>query len=616
MKSRFQTYRQRRDRPILDVWSRTEPRYRRRAAVLLAVTAMLFAGLCVFTYWLRTGSYAPWLSGDYWSLFRHSFNPVGPEQVTLVDFLLFPISVEDVPIQIIIMGLLLASLASVPILVAILYRLPSAMIFVAMIAILAVMPWYALTILLGCIIASGRLIQLRFRYALAILGLLPVVVYFVMATREPESTYAAMTPYRFKLYAPWVLAVLGSCVICGMALGIAKIINYRPGGIAPVLAVLFAVPVLLFHTQVGRDELEFRLLEHRFGPNSTTVFVNRDLRKAEEKSAERAWKVARDATIESIFRRQITAAAAKAANTLAGNRAEVVRACDEFMEYYRTSRYVPCVLFIKGRALDMRISDAVLTREDRIEHYADVSSSQSEETWRLLLAQDPNAETAAVAYNRLAVLQAQVGDVAGALATLEALLDGFDPDVTATQPAATARGTRTLLAKKPATATLGVDVSAEVQRAQRLRDLILITRDEWQTPTTNPSSAPAVGKPTAIQAWCRLDPHHHAFGDNLESIADEFPGSALRPVIEAQLAMIDPSLPRQLERLTQAEQKYSGKPGCAEVLLRLAESLKEAARFDDAARVYERLKSDYPASSWTAEARSQLGSLTMSMASR
>ena len=39
---------------IEDVWSRTEPRYRRRAAALLLINAAVFAGLNVFAYWLQT----------------------------------------------------------------------------------------------------------------------------------------------------------------------------------------------------------------------------------------------------------------------------------------------------------------------------------------------------------------------------------------------------------------------------------------------------------------------------------------------------------------------------------------------------------------------------------
>src|SRR5215470_8494599 len=98
MTQRLDTFRKPREQAWVDVWTRTTPKYRRRAIVLLIVTAILFAGLCIFTFWLRTGSYIPWNSSQYKRLMWQSFNPKGADQITLVDFLTFPISIEEVPI--------------------------------------------------------------------------------------------------------------------------------------------------------------------------------------------------------------------------------------------------------------------------------------------------------------------------------------------------------------------------------------------------------------------------------------------------------------------------------------------------------------------------------------
>src|ERR1043166_1516280 len=122
---------------IIDVWSRTAPKYRRRAVLMLSVSALLFGGLCCFTYWLRTGDVFPWASDDYSDIMLRSFRPAGAGQVTLSDFLSTPISVKDVPIHGVIMGLLFATLSSIPILVAILYRFPSSIFFALMVVFLA-----------------------------------------------------------------------------------------------------------------------------------------------------------------------------------------------------------------------------------------------------------------------------------------------------------------------------------------------------------------------------------------------------------------------------------------------------------------------------------------------
>lgn len=609
MSQGLERFRSRRDEPWLDVWSRTEPRYRIRAVVLLIVTGLLFAGLCVFAFWLRTGVYAPWQYSGYWSLQFESFNPIGARQITLVDFLLFPISVEDVPIQIVIMGLLLASMASVPILVAILYRLPYALIFCAMIAALALMPWYGATIALGSVVASGRLFKLRFRYALAILGLIPVVVYFVMATRRPPSA-VSLAGHGSILYLPWVLAVLGSCVICGVALWIARLINYRPGGIAPLLAVLFAVPVLLFHFQVGRDELEYRLLESQFGPASTTRFISVDLLASESDSAERAWKEAKDRLFASILRGNIAQRATDARQQLAIDRDAAVAACDEFMEYFPHSRYVPCVLLIKARAIDLRIDAESLLRFDRIEFTWDVPTERSRLVWQTLASRFPESDPAATGLNRLAIYALREGDLRAAELTLNTLIARFD----ARGGEVGRDGRQSLIARRPAWSGLGLDVATEVRQARRTAELIAATAAELPTPF-DPLAAdlgtrdgPAVHPLAALYA---LDPHHPDYSRHLANLARAFPWSAIRSTVVARLARRADSLPAQVEWLGREVAQCAGRPGCGEVMLQQAEALHEASRFLEASRAYERVRDAYPQSCWAEEARERLVALAM-----
>lgn len=263
---------------IVDVWSRTKPKYRRRAVVLLLINAVLFVGLGCFTFWLRTGtSYGPLGMRDYGHRLWAAFDPVAEDPVTLADFLLFPISLEDVPLQIVVVGLLLATLTAIPILVAILYRFPLAAVFIAIVAFVALMPWLAITLTISCLIASARPFKFEFRYAYALIALVPVVVYFLVNIMRFGASLPVVTPeQRVKLYAPLVLATLASCVLMALVLLIARIVNYRPGAIAPLLAVMFLVPWGLFHAKIGRDELYYRLLEHDCGPGSRTFFVDRD----------------------------------------------------------------------------------------------------------------------------------------------------------------------------------------------------------------------------------------------------------------------------------------------------------------------------------------------------
>ena len=221
---------------IVDVWSRTLPKYRRRSVLLLLTNAILFGGLCCFSYWLRTGQLLAAAHRGYWRQLWHYFRPTGDEQYTLSDLLVYPIDFQEVPLQIPILGLLMAALISIPIVVAILYRFPFSLIFIGEIALIAMMPWLGITLLISCWIATSRQLRTGFRYASALLGLLPVLVYLVSATREPSSSLAVLSSPadQVKLYAPWILSIVASCVIMGIVLLWAWASNYRPGAIAPL----------------------------------------------------------------------------------------------------------------------------------------------------------------------------------------------------------------------------------------------------------------------------------------------------------------------------------------------------------------------------------------------
>ncbi len=194
---------------IWDVWSRPGSKYRVRAIVLLIVNVVLFGGLGVFAYWLRSGMlFAPRMA-HYWAEFWRTFQPAGDDRVSLSDLLLFPISIYDVPLQMVVLGLLLAALVSIPILVAILYRFACSIPFLLVIAFIAMMPWLALTVAGSCLLASVRPFRFSFRYASAMLGLVLVVIYFFSASRQsPVAVQELASPSdRIMFFVPWVLAI-------------------------------------------------------------------------------------------------------------------------------------------------------------------------------------------------------------------------------------------------------------------------------------------------------------------------------------------------------------------------------------------------------------------------
>lgn len=596
---------------FVDVWSRTSPRHRRKAVLMLFLLAVLFAGLCCFTFWLRTGSYSPWQNEGYWELMARSFRPTGSDQVTLNNFLSAPISVKEVPIHGVIMGLLFATLCSIPVLVAILYRFPFSVIFAVMVIFLASMPWLGITVLIGCGLTAMRPFRFSFRYASALLGLVPIGVYFVSASWEPAGSPISLVQHRALLYAPWVLALLGSCVICALVLAITKLINYRPGGIPPVLAMLFAIPVFLFHTYVGQDELEYRVLEQEVGPGSQVLFRNVDVKEEAERAATRRWSETHGESYDEIYRAMLKRETVEAILQAEMDRARAVERCEAFVERFPASRHIPHVLFLKAQAIDHRIQQTRLVVDFRAEYRWDVPSNVSRSTWETLEERFPGDEITAVALYKLTILRARDGDMDRAIDSLAVLLQRFEAGQATTQAAASAQKPSVF---RKASSALGVEIPVVVRQARRLKEMLIACRkDEARlyTAVFGPLSGEGgtLLHPAQVLLWLDDgDPHYKA---NLEGIARSFPGSETAGYVEVRLALLEPAISRRIQRFQQVAENLAGRPSGAEALFYLGDARQDDSILDEAKTAYDQLVKSYPESCWTLEAKERLSSLPM-----
>ena len=605
---------------IVDVWSHTKPKYRRRAVLLLLLNAGLFVGLCWFTFWLRTGEVAgPFGAEDYGQLLWRSFDPVGEHQVTLSDFLLFPLSIEDVPLQIVVVGLLLASLISIPILVAILYRFPFSLLFFSIVAFVALMPWLAITLTLSCLIAAIRPLKFSFRYVYALIALIPVVIYlFLNPTRWSPDSLAGVSPEaRVQLYAPFVLAVLASCVVMALVLLVARIVNYRPGAIAPLLAIMFAIPWALFQFKVGPDELDYRLLERECGPGSIKYFADHDanelidevVRKMLEDDPDplRDREALRDNVrllIESeldteplyrgeLFRGVFSAvhdASLTRRTVFAKDQHTVVLACKKFLSRHPQSRYRPNVLYLQGRAIDMRVDITTFKRTGVVKHYDQFPSQASTEVWAALAdARYGQRPVRAVALHRLAQLEAREGKVDSALRRLDTLVDTFTEVASTTQPSAIA-GWRSLFTPRKPAESLRLDVERIVREARKLRELITNNRD------------PVRGDLPLAELF-RLNPLHARYAENLDRLIDRFPNASLIDNLEVRRAASNPSLSLRVEGLEGLVDLYAGQDGARIGWFYLAQAYLQDKQFKKARQAFDNVIRAGEQSVWADEAR-------------
>ncbi len=601
---------------IDDVWSRTEPKYRVRAIMLLIANMGLFGAMCCFMYWLRYGWYFPPTHELYGDNFRNTFDFAASAQITLHDLFMQPISLQLVPMQGVVIGLLIASLVSIPILVSILYGFRCSIPFCIMVGLLAVMPWLGGTLLLSCVIAPYARRKLKFRFAAALLGLLPIGVYFFTASRGAVPPQDVLTPQiqRGLVIAPLLLSGLASCALTVVVLIVARIVDYRPGAIAPLLALMFLTPWFLFMTRVGRDELHYRLFEQHYGPQSAIYFASVDHDTIVGTIARRlrssgsphgaASATARD-RIHAFFASQqeppIIAATADGNaihqalqaelldqfELLARQQNRVAIESDKFLRDFPESRYVPCVLYVKGRAMDMRVDLSLLYRRGTLRFSDHFPNEASRSAWNVLLQKKPDSPLADVARLRLAQLDARKGEIDQAIAQLaEIVRSATDARLRENARA----GFQGLLAKKPAHARLQLDT----------KDLRIRATQAWSLLKHN--REPASGD-RALIAYLNCDPQHPAYYRNLANLAKRFGECPISDNIELHLTLARYKGAGRAEKLSELRERYPDSDVLPRILYELGAALISLGRGTEAKLVFEQLTRDFAGSDSAANAR-------------
>jgi len=561
--------------PMAGVWSRSDRKHRTRTALLLLVNLGLFCGLCIFSHWLHVVRPFDFTVDSYlkplcfWS----------PQTQSLTDFMLYPISVEQTPIHGVVIGLLVAAIVAVPISVAILYGFSSALPFLAAVLVFAHMPWMAITLLGSCLLASVRPFRMSFRYGSALVGMLPVLVYLYLATRAPADTLTAgISPEeRLLQVAPWLLAILAACTMLALVIFIARLVKYRPGAVAPVIAVMFATPAVLFYRYVGMDELTYRVLESRYGPRAecfTPVqdateqireYFHRRTQPGADPEAQRAVLLA----LWSASPEQQRAIKHRVSNDLLKellrDRQAAYEECREFILDYPASRFVPCVLFMQARALDTRLDELKLVGAGaQRELYTDFPHVQSEPVWSNLLTQYPQSPLAVAARLRVAQLRLRRGAVDEALAVLTPVAPPAGPG---TQPAP-----RPLLHMGPPEASLKFEPDPYLFEARRLRELILANRDD-----------PRYGA-APLQALAALDPHRPGYGDQLAHLADQYRDGLLYDTLVVRWASDTHDREQRAARLLACIERFPAGDALPEAMFQLAELEMHAFGADESRR--------------------------------
>ena len=148
---------------------------------------------------------------------------------------------------------------------------------------------------------------------------------------------------------------------------IARVVRFRPGAVAPLMAVMFATPMILFHQYVGVDELAYRVLELDYGPRArrfepvqdVTGFIRNLLTRQAERRSTQDWMLEalsseRPGEYIDVVKQRIST---RVLLEVLRDRERAYSECRDFIADHPESRFVPNVLYIQALALDTRLDE-------------------------------------------------------------------------------------------------------------------------------------------------------------------------------------------------------------------------------------------------------------------
>jgi len=178
----------------------------------------------------------------------------------------WPVSIVDCPAYGFVMGAWLGMLAVAPILTGILYGKRGGWLLVIVLALVGPGLVMAAVIGAGVWVAASRRMQLGSKFASSLLGLIPVTIYWFVATNQSEVETLAPA-LRGLAYVPPLVAVVVAVAASALVIASGWADRWHVRWPGSLLAVLVAGPVLALPALVGMDEIRFGLqLEDRPTP--------------------------------------------------------------------------------------------------------------------------------------------------------------------------------------------------------------------------------------------------------------------------------------------------------------------------------------------------------------
>ena len=210
------------------------------------------------------------------TLFSIDFN--GPWY--LQRFLFSPLSIFEYPWQILVLGMLMGILISVPVLTSQLMSFRYSILFLLILAFIAKLPGMAVFLLISSFATALRPLRFRSRYIAIVLCMSPILLYFAYfgGAKSNDNIQWALS------FAPWLHGWLTALVIAAIVLGVGHFTRYRPGLVWSTTAAVLIGTVVIFQLTIDFAELDYQLYIAKNNPEEVVEFHDHSITEALNKT--------------------------------------------------------------------------------------------------------------------------------------------------------------------------------------------------------------------------------------------------------------------------------------------------------------------------------------------
>lgn len=466
------------------------PSSRRRTAIFLGVTLGGYLLVNLFWQYLTSGTWGGGVDVSPQTYHRALTAPMG-------QLFLRPLSIFTHPWMILVTGLLLGVVIFVPIILAMLYRMAVAGAFIFVAAVIGHAPVLALTLVLGCLLASRTKLRSDMPIVAFLLGLLPVGLYLYLLSYAGGDSAATLPLQRWVPYAPLTVAVVSSVLAACGVLGLAKLTKYRPGVVLPVLAMLSIWPAAIFYLKIGPAELDYAVIVNRLEGGSLVAPVVAEV-----------WAAHNGA--DGLDDQQLQE---RAVYQMQQRRWAFISMCDRFVGDHGDNWRAASVLCLKAQALSLQLDQSAFA-QGTIRFSDAYVLPESQKAWTELADRYPESAQAGLASFFLAQLALRQQDAALA----DRLLQSATKRLTAVvaQFAAAQAGAPTNMFNRLPSRPAQADYEQALAEAQRLA---------WLMETNRVLEDPAAAE--AMAALLSINELHQFRHDQIRLLLDVSAGRAL-----------------------------------------------------------------------------------------